>query len=299
LKHTRDTPKLARAAVVHLDLDGGSHIFAMHGWRWTEREDTLAATGLLAALAFFDRACIRATLFVIAEGLADPQQRELLQEAVRRGHEVASHSLSHRKLGGLQRDDKRREIFESRDRIAAALGVEPRGFRAPGFDIDRETFELLDEAGYLYDSSLFATPHRGSQMDGGAGTYPPIPGRRLLELPLPAYRPLPTPAHPSYSLVLGTWYFRAGLWAARRTGAPLVLLFHLTDFAAPLPAMLRPSWRAAVFTLSHLSQTQKIESCQHMLDLVRKTYTVTSTARLLGFQCDCFVRPLRPGFKAG
>jgi peptidoglycan/xylan/chitin deacetylase (PgdA/CDA1 family) len=281
---TAERPAPDRRAVVHVDLDGGTHIYAAHGWRWMAREDLLAATGLSAALDFFDRAGIRATLFVIAETLDDPRQRELLRDAVQRGHEVASHSLSHRKLTGLPSDEKRREIFESRARIAAALGVEVRGFRAPGFDIDREILQLLADAGYLYDSSLFAG-RRAHPVEASLAHQPQtvLPDRRLLELPLPSYRPLPTPAHPSYSLVLGTWYFRAGLRAARRTGAPLVLLFHLTDFAAPLPAAQRPTWRATLFTLSHLPQTHKIERCQRMIDALRREYAVTSTAQLLGF----------------
>ena len=283
-------------AVVHLDLDGGADIFAAHGWRWTLPDDTIFETGLRAALEFFDRTGIRATLFAIADALRDPCHRELLRDAARRGHEIASHSLSHRKMSSLPRDEKRREVFESRAQIAAALGVEAWGFRAPGFDIDRDILELLDEAGYRYDSSLFPGSRQTSRVGAACVTHSPhapLPDCRLLELPLPAYRPLPLPAHPSYSLVLGTWYFRAGLWGARRTGAPFVLLFHLTDFAAPLAPAQLPGWGATLFTLSYLSQARKLERCRRMLDLVRHEYEITSTAELLGLGGSTDARTFR------
>ena len=35
------------------------------------------------------------------------------------------------------------------------MGYHPVGFRAPGYDIDEETIDILTENDYLYDSSLF------------------------------------------------------------------------------------------------------------------------------------------------
>jgi len=275
------------AATVHLDLDGTAQICSAHGWEWKGSTDAIFDTGLPSALDFFEQAGIHATLFVIAGELRDPRKRELLRDAVARGHEIASHSLTHRKLTTLGRDEKRREIFESREQIAASLGAEARGFRAPGFDIDRESFELLDDAGYAYDSSVFPTAPFARRLGVGRladAPHPPLSDRRLLELPLPAYRPLPTPFHPSYSLVLGMWYFRIGMHRFRRTGAPLVLLFHLTDFADPLPRAQLPGWPAVFFTLSYLSRERKIRRCQQMLDGVRRHYEVVSTTDLLDAQ---------------
>lgn len=264
-------------AVIHLDLDGGAHIFRAHGWAYQAQDDPLFVTGLRRALDFFERAGVRATLFVIAEDLDEPRKRELLQEAARRGHEIASHSLTHRKLTLLTRDEKRREIFESRARLIRELDVEVRGFRAPGFALDRESFELIDKAGYAYDSSLF--PSAGFARAIGVdqlseSPHRPLTGRQLVELPMPAYSPLPVPFHPCYSLVLGEWYFRLGLSLFRRTGAPLALLFHLTDFADPLPEDHLPNLMAKIYTLSHLSGEAKLRRCERMLELVQREYRI-------------------------
>lgn len=271
-------------AVIHLDLDGGKQIYRVHGWRWRGEDDPLFATGMRRALDFFERAGVKATLFVIAEDLGDARKRELLQEAIRRGHEIASHSLTHRKLTALTSGEKRREIFESRERLASELGVEVRGFRAPGFALDRESLELIDEAGYAYDSSLFPGGGfaRGIEVDRlNEWPHSPLADRRLVELPLPAYDPLPFPFHPCYSLMLGSWYFRLGLWRFQRAGAPLVLLFHLADFADRLPDDYMPNMMARLYLLTHLSVETRLRRCAWMLSLTQRKYQLVTTADLL------------------
>jgi peptidoglycan/xylan/chitin deacetylase (PgdA/CDA1 family) len=207
-----------------------------------------------------------------------------IEEAVTRGHEIASHSWTHRKLTALGADEKRREIFESRRRLSAELGVEVRGFRAPGFAIDRESLEMIDAAAYEYDSSLFSATGAWRRLGlprVDARTFHPLPGRRLVELPLPGYAPLPFPFHPSYSLVLGSWYFRTGLRRFRRTGAPLVLLFHLTDFVGPLPFATLPGWRAKVYSLPRVDGQGRRVRCEDMVARVRQTYEVVDTTRMM------------------
>ena len=270
-------PEKALAAV-HLDLDGAQHIFRAHGLSWDSPHDPLFDSGLRNFLDLFDRTGIRATLFVIAEDLEDPRKRELICEARARGHEIASHSLTHRRLSTLTPDDKRREVFESAERIAAT-GDGPRGFRAPGFDIDRQTLELLSEAGYAWDSSVFSDAGLAARAGGDRVARAQHDCRALVELPMPAYRPLPF--HPSYGLVLGMWYFRLGLSRFRRTRAPLVLLFHLTDLADPLPAEKTPGLRARLFTLSHLARERKLRGCEQALEAAREHYRIGCTDALI------------------
>ncbi len=269
-------------ASVHVDLDGGADIFAAHGWTYELEGDPMFASGLANALDFFDVEDARATFFVIARDLGDLAKRPLLEEIVRRGHAVASHTTTHRLLPTLSTEEKRREVFESKARIEAELGVEVEGFRAPGFAIDRESLELVAEAGYAYDSSLFPTQRDAAKTRlQGVLPFPhrPLEGRELIEVPMPSHGRMPFPFHPSYSLVLGTWYFRLGL---RRTehGVPLVLLFHLTDFAEPLPYEAIGGVGKKLFTISHLSARTKRERCRKMLARVRRDYELVPTRAL-------------------
>ena len=66
-------------AAIHVDLDGASDIFAVHGWPYRDKRDPLFESGLSNTLKFLKGAGIQATLFVIAKDLDDPRKRELLE----------------------------------------------------------------------------------------------------------------------------------------------------------------------------------------------------------------------------
>lgn len=274
-------------AAVHVDLDGAAEIFRVHGWNARFERDPLFESGLTRLLELFDSLGVRATLFVIEGALDDPPRRELIEEAVRRGHGIASHSRTHRPLSTLDAQSRRAEIADSRARLEDRLGVAVEGFRAPNFDLDREGLELIAEAGYRYDSSLFPTTACARRL--GLEAVPPtpsrpLPGSGLVELPLPPHAPMPFPFHPCYSLALGGWYFRTGLARVRRRGLPLVLLFHLTDLADPLPDELlqgAPRWKARFFTLSHLRAETKLARCRAFLEAVGRDFRPVPTEELV------------------
>ncbi len=162
--------------------------------------------------------------------------------------------------------------------------MEVEGFRAPYFDIDGETHRMVAQAGYRYDSSLFpgrSIPLGDSYMETGQLPSRLWPDQAMIELPLPRYAPLPFPFHASYSLVLGNWYSRLGLWRHRRSGAPLVLLFHLTDLSDPLPRTLQRGWKSTFFTLSWLSGALKQRRCSRILADVASHYRLVDTATLI------------------
>lgn len=266
-------------AAVHIDLDGARHIFRAHGWTYDAADDPLFESGLTSALNVLERAGVRATLFVIAEDMDDTRKRNLVRAAVGMGHEVASHSLTHRCLTSLGEADRLNEIGESRQRLASILRTDVRGFRAPGFAIDARCLAVIADAGYTYDSSLMTRSSTGGAH--GAMPYRPVAGRTLLELPVPALRRMALPFHPSYSLVVGDWYFKRGVTDFRRRDAPFVLLFHLTDFAESLPALQVPAWRQQLFTLSYISGQRKRERCAAMLEMVGSQFTIGTTTEMI------------------
>lgn len=237
-----------------------------------------------ALLDFLAENKVKATLFAIAEQAEHPVYRRMLSKAVAEGHEIASHSRTHATFDNLCRDRKFAELSESRQILEDNLGTEVRGFRAPNFQIDRETFELLAECGYSWDSSTF--PHEEGARRLRVSSVLPVPHRPLLdtpvlELPLPAYRPSPLPFHPSYSLLLGQQYFAWGVERVARRGHALVLLFHLVDFAEPLGSDLLVGWKSRLFTLSHLTAREKRRRCQAMLERLRVNFEIGSTRELV------------------
>jgi hypothetical protein len=272
-------------AAVHVDLDGATDIFHAHGWQYHEDGDPLFETGMRNLLDLLERNGLRATLFLIASSLDHPEKRRLVEEALQRGHEIASHSITHPNLLRLTREEKRKEIEGSRRTIESALGVTVGGFRAPGYSIDREGLEILAAAGYTYDSSVQPTKAFAQRLGANVeALLAPhcVPGKsRFWELPLPDYRPSLVPFSPSYSLLFGFRYFQWGLERFRRRDLPLIFLLHLTDVADPLPADRLIGLASRIFTLSILSRQKKLARCQAMLDLVKQNFRLITTRELI------------------
>lgn len=108
-------------------------------------------------LDLLDRVGVRATLFVVARD-AEPQAG-LWRAARARGHEIASHSLSHPiPFASLPADRLATELDESRRRLEDAVGTAVLGFRAPGWDVGQPTLRAIAAAGYRYDASTLPSP---------------------------------------------------------------------------------------------------------------------------------------------
>ncbi len=76
----------------------------------------------------------------------------------RTGYEIANHTLDHRyDLVRLGRNAIRDRSMGGAEAIERRSGA-PRGFRAPGYTITDEVFEVLVELGVAYDSSVFPCP---------------------------------------------------------------------------------------------------------------------------------------------
>ena len=164
----------ARVASVSIDLDEIGCYSAIHGLRPVEGA---------AAHAIYDRAVprfealfeelrIRATFFAIGADLTYPGARAALRRLAAAGHEIGSHSLDH--WYDLTRRDapsQRHQVVGSLDRIEAMVGERPVGFRAPGYTITRSLFDVLQQAGLRYDSSVFPCPAYFGAKAAAIGAY--------------------------------------------------------------------------------------------------------------------------------
>lgn len=150
-----------RLASVSVDLDEIPNYFDIHGLgppkesvRGLVYELALDRLRGLAAAGRFPL-----TLFAIGSDLDRAHARDGLAIAVREGHEVANHSLDHRyDLVRLGRAEIARQVDEGAKAIEGATGERPVGFRAPGYTITDEVFEVLADLGVRYDASVFPCP---------------------------------------------------------------------------------------------------------------------------------------------
>lgn len=150
-----------RLASISVDLDEIPNYFEIHGL--PPPDDTTAGLVYDVALdrlrGIADAGRFPLTLFTIASDLSRAAARDGLRTAATEGHEIANHSLDHRyDLVRLGREEIRRQIEQGAARIAEATGSKPVGFRAPGYTITDEVFEVLTELGVAYDASVFPCP---------------------------------------------------------------------------------------------------------------------------------------------
>lgn len=103
-------------------------------------------------LDLFERRGLTTTVFV--EGRFGEERPDDVADIVRRGHEVGMHGWAHEQWDSLDADEEETLARRATDALAAAAGVAPRGFRAPGGARGKRTAELLVALGYRYDASL-------------------------------------------------------------------------------------------------------------------------------------------------
>jgi len=193
-----------RICSVSVDLDPVSCYHRIHDLPIESGPDPVYARALPRLLDLFEELSIRATFFVIGRDLAVSEHVELLREAAARGHELANHSQDHPyNLPALHRDQARHQIEACHDALREKCDVECVGFRAPGYNIDERTIEILDALGYEYDSSIFPCPPyylakaavmASIRLRGGRSDSAMVPARTQLA-PLTPYRPRPSAVH--------------------------------------------------------------------------------------------------------
>jgi hypothetical protein len=150
-----------RLASVSVDLDEIPNYFEIHGLGSPQGASASLVydVGLDRLRALADAGGFPLTLFTIGSDVARAEVRTGLRDAAAAGHEIANHTLDHRyDLVRLGRDEIVRQIGEGARVIEEATGQKPVGFRAPGYTITDEVFDVLAELGVAYDSSVFPCP---------------------------------------------------------------------------------------------------------------------------------------------
>lgn len=145
-----------RLCAISVDLDEIVHYHAIHGL--APSTSCAVYDVALDRLDAFARAhSLPLTLFAIAADMARAESAAKLRSLAR--HEIGNHTLDHfYDLTRRSRDEMTRQVESGRRVLQAATGATVRGFRAPGYTVSDELFEVLSELGVGYDSSVFPCP---------------------------------------------------------------------------------------------------------------------------------------------
>ncbi len=99
------------------------------------------------------------TLFVVGADLERRQNAQRIGRMSEAGHEIGNHTQNHYyDFTRRPRAEMRRELLTCSQAIRDTTGRSPLGFRAPGYTITDEVYELLVELDFAYSSSVFPCP---------------------------------------------------------------------------------------------------------------------------------------------
>jgi polysaccharide deacetylase family protein (PEP-CTERM system associated) len=184
-------------------------------------------------LDLLDEHAVEATFFIL--GWVAERFPGLVREIVARGHEPACHSYWHRLIYRLAPRAFAEDTRRAKDVIEQAAGVAVVGYRAPSYSITARSLwalEVLAEAGFAYDSSIFPIRHDVY----GIPDAPRHPFRvatasgPLIEYPITTFRLLGRHNLPvgggGYLRIFPSWYTRMGCARARRDGLPIIAYIH-------------------------------------------------------------------------
>ncbi len=100
-----------------------------------------------------------------------------LEILVQDQNEFAHHGFHHEPPNQQTREEEQDSLFRGIEEIESFIGEKPVGYRAPYYAVSKNTYDLLIDVGFTYDSSLFADDIP-IIIDNGKGT--------IVELPIPA-----------------------------------------------------------------------------------------------------------------
>lgn len=116
-----------------------------------------ARVGVPRVLELLKRHNVLATFFIPGHTIDSfPEAVEAIWKA---GHEISHHSYAHVDPSE-QTPAEERQDMERALRTLERIGVKPLGFRSPSADFSSVTLSLIEEHGFLYDSSLMADDFR-------------------------------------------------------------------------------------------------------------------------------------------
>lgn len=238
--------------IMTVDVDGWSSLLNFYS---VSHDPSIADVqvsveeGIDRLLQVFDKHEIRATFFVSGE--MAKRHRQAVRRIHQDGHEVACHGLIHGENEFLEtRQKQEQNIRKATQIIQEIVGRRPVGFRAPCLRANETTLEVLEECGYVYDSSVVPTfvPGYYGNMFAPLNPYHPSSlfmakegSYGLLEIPLSVNPFVPLPLSAAWMRNLGLLWVKLGVKMNFMFGHPVVFYVHPRDVIS-LPKVKGVPW---------------------------------------------------------
>lgn len=233
-------------------------------------------------LDLFDSAEIKATFFVL--GWVARRSPDLVRTIARRGHEIASHGMSHKLVFNQTPEEFAAETIEAKALLEDIIGAQVRGYRASTYSITKKSLwalDILHDAGFVYDSSIFPIAHDTYGIPDAAVAPSRIRtpnGKSIVEFPMstaPMFGFKLPVSGGGYFRLLPYWLTRSGLRKLNQ-GLQRPFIFYLHPWEID-PA--QPRIRASA--LSQFRHYTNLEGCEARLKRLISDFSFTSVAGVL------------------
>jgi polysaccharide deacetylase family protein (PEP-CTERM system associated) len=230
-----------------IDLEDYYHVTAFRDQTattsWNHQQSRVErSTELL--LSLLQETDCKATFFVL--GHVAERHPQLVRRVAEGGHEVACHSLRHRSVYEMTPIEFREDTRRAKELLEDIVGSPIRGYRAPSFSINRQSFwafEVLVELGFTFDSSIFPVKHPNYGVpDSPREPYRvETPGGSIVEFPMTTLQLIGRRAPlggGAYFRFLPYWYTRWGMrFLNKHENRPVCVYLHPWELDPDQPKM--------------------------------------------------------------
>lgn len=145
--------------------------------------------GLPKLLDLFKKEGTKATFFVT--GMMAKQYPDLIQRIPKEGHELGCHGYTHERFDRMTEEEARIALKQA-TQVLRQFEKRLVSFRAPNLQFPETYLKLLEDEGFLYDSSLAAykPPFSRSRIEGKIMRIPATITSSIIRLPPYLFLPL-------------------------------------------------------------------------------------------------------------
>ena len=268
--------------ILTVDVEDWYHICGINTvlprHRWPQLESRVE-TNTRKILDMLDAHQVQATFFIL--GFIAERHPALISAIASRGHEIASHGYSHRRVYTMTPKAFRADLKKSIRIISGITGRPVTGYRAPEWSIrddSRWALDILLEEGITFDSSMAPLHIIGNPKYSQIPHAISLQNGRLLEVP-PLVFPtgfINWPAGGGWGLrTLAYRWIRNRIQALNRSGHPAVIFIHPREFDLLSPRLKLPYIKNFVLFAG-------FEPTQTRLQRLLKDFKFTDLSNALG-----------------
>lgn len=224
----------------------------------------------------------KGTFFVL--GWIAKRYPELIKMIADQGHEVASHGMSHQLIYNQSIEVFRKETIDSKSLLEDIVQKPVEGYRAATYSITKRSLWALDilaEAGFKYDSSIFPMKHDNY----GIADINPVPhllttpnGHQLVEFPISTLKNklLTIPiAGGGYFRLFPYFFSRWGLSKINKQRRPFVFYIHPWEVDPEQPVI------SNISKFSKFRHYNNLHKCEARLSRLIKDFEFTTMKSVL------------------